>query len=177
MQLNDHGLYDIYEMCYVPLWQRPHFFWSILLIFGCLFLLLFIFLVRLFLKKRNVITPWENALLQIDIINQRIDHDNMSYDDIKKSYFGVTSTLKWYMAQRYNWIAQHLTDNELLLIIERSELSSDIKQNIKILYDNAIMVKFADKKTMVTTLKNDIIYARAIINATIPTNKDLAKQQ
>lgn len=172
MQLNDNGLYDIYGMNYVPLWQSPIFFWTVLVLAISILILLSIVFIRYIVRKKKIRAPWNYALIELKATEKHINQKDLSYNELKESYFRVTSILKSYMATRYSWVSNDLTDNELVAIIDLSDLSSEIKQHVKILYDNAIMIKFADKKTIIANLQNDIEHARIIISATIPSKKN-----
>jgi len=171
MQFNAHGLYDIYGMHYTPFWQTSLFFWCVVSIGGIILAGGIVFFVRWVLKTKKPITLWQHALDRLNEIESSISSDAVSSDTIKQCYFVMTALLKHYIAVRYETAIEYCTDSEFMHYIEVSDFAQDIKQMIKNVYTNVTMVKFADKRTAVTNLKNDVALVRTIICATIPTKK------
>jgi hypothetical protein len=168
MQLNERGLYDIYEMYYIPFWQTNWFFWSILgliVFFVCGIMLLF---VRFWMRRKKIITPWHKALARLDGL---VVVDTLSPQAAKHYYFILTEVMKTYMGERYQWDTTHLTDREFVEYIAQTPLDLVIKNTLADVCKSAEMIKFADQKTVTSILKEHIVSLRTIIGATTPDTK------
>ena len=160
--MDNQNLYDIYDFYHPPLWQQP-WFWVVTLL-GALLLGfgLFMWWQR---RKRIVKKPWEIAL---DKLHTLTPSTYTHRDEYKRFYFTLTSILKQYLDNRYNWQTQAQTDDELVEWLERTNAPLPVAEPMRMLVEHAQLIKFANMDAIKSQAIADKEVSISLINRTKP---------
>lgn len=168
--IDKNGLYDIYTIWHVPFWQTTWFKYLCgSLIIVLLLPILIIVCKRLYTWfRRKKYTAWEIAQMKL----QALKKDSFANKEQgKRAYGAITAVLKEYLSQRYGWQVTTATDDELATYVQSSPLNEQLSQQIKTIFNGAVMIKFANQDAVESQVRDDIDRALQIINATIPQPK------
>ncbi len=163
MQNNQHpqGLYDIYDLFFVPFWRTKLFLLAVALIFFAIT----VWGAWVYWRKRKsrILTPWEEALSQLNHLQAKIVDT-----DPKDFYSTITDTLKKYLERRYNFILREKTDEEVVAYLSSSSLPEPIQEAVQEIFRRAVAYKFAQAQESVEQMSIDVQKAQKIIQQTIP---------
>lgn len=98
-------------------------------------------------------------------------------DKQKQFYTAVTDTLRQYMAERYNIAALEETSNEIFSDLKGRDISPDLMEKVKGLFETADFVKFA--KHNASTLENEEAIPTAVrfVNETFMQQMENEKEE
>lgn len=156
-------LLDIYDFYEIPLWQTLWFQIPI----GIITLLLVGSIVYFILhRKKPKLSAWEIARQQLSLINlERCSNKQ----DFKKVYFDITTILKSYIQERYQWDIIDKTDDEMIAYLTKNEFNPELLEAIKKLLYGSSLVKYADEVALKTQVDVDLKLAFDFIKKTIPS--------
>ncbi|MBD3272964.1 hypothetical protein GF385_01275 [Candidatus Dependentiae bacterium] len=166
----DIDFYEVYEYYSQPIWQN--FYFRIFIIFFILFISsLIIFFIFKLLKKRKekTLSAWDWALLELN----KLDIKKYSTkEDFKNFYFKLTNIIKTYFYKRYDWHVLDKTDEELIVFLEKSDFNKELLENLKVIFNDSLYIKFAGQETLKTQAEKDLDIIKNIIKNTkiLPKN-------
>ena len=168
--IQEEKLLDIYDVWFQPFWNQQWF------LIGMFFLLLIIagFTVYYCYKKyfyKPVKIHYSDKALQL--INALLDHsmflnisDDVVFDQqIKDSYFRLTTILKDYLSDRYDISFTGLTDEETIKIAQK-ELELDSFKILQQTLKGMVAIKFANQVVAKQKLREDIESVKQLIKDT-----------
>lgn len=160
------GFFDIYDMAYVPWWQRPVVkvaFWALLV---AAIVLVAWYIVRRFLARRRPLEPWVQAHDALEVLGKP---EMLGQATGKLFYTRLIDVLKLYIHRRYGYDIQGKTDREIIVYLEQQvSFPRDLVPVLGDLCDHALLVKFAHVTESVERMKADIDLARRVIKETTP---------
>lgn len=169
MQNEILGLYDIYTVHHVPLWQQE---WYLCMIASCicgaawLFSLIVAFI---FYKKALFVVyqdPWLLCVKRIELLCPKKDMSNF---EVAFFYDNVTSLLKDYLCMRYGIAYYDATDHDIYTkyIDTRDHLLSSLAP----VFQRSSMVKFARESMQAEQLQKDYDVVHHFILSTKPSKQ------
>lgn len=162
-------LYQIYGMWHVPWWQRAEWIqWGML---GAALLLgtfLVWYTVKKIRQKRRILSPWDRALQGLQDL-QKQGFVCVVYS--KEFYTALTHILKTYLHERYGFDIVAKTDDEVIVLLEKSSFPAELLQPIRIIFNGSIAIKFAHACAIKTQIEQDFAASRDIIYKTIPVTQ------
>jgi hypothetical protein len=109
----DLGLYDIYGMYHVPLWQESWFIQDAAILF-CSVVCVFSLLIALFFHKKAqaimLVDDWSSYVRQIELIRPAAP---IADEQMRSFYDDLTHILKTYVYMRYGLAQYGATDHEV----------------------------------------------------------------
>lgn len=146
-----------YPIWYKPFWQTLSFKIGLVLVILCLISGLFFLIYRVYKNKKKLF--WQIALQDL----KNIENFNQ---DLKDSYFKLTSILKFYFSNRFNQDFYIKTDDEIILEIKKIQELDIFHDDLKKIFLTAKLIKFSNKEAS-ATLFSDLSLSKSIIESTI----------
>ncbi len=167
--LDEKGLYDIYSIWHVPFWQTTQFYIIVSVICLLVILALAWWLIRKYIKKnRKPVPAWQRALEQLQQLQNKT---YSSKQEGKQCYFAITSILKQYLQNRYQFDAPSKTDTELIQYLQKNKYSETLAQNMKDICNGCILIKFANQQAMQEQIVQHIALGIQIVRQTMVPDK------
>lgn len=166
--MTEQGLYDIYEQSLVPFWQTK-LFYSIcaILIFVVIGATLY-FTIRLYRSKRAVLSPWHQALRDIEGLQK----DNLAKASEGKRFYSIlTSVLKKYVHRRYLMDGLAKTDQEFVFMLQKNNFDPELIEQLQTIFMGSVAIKFANAQALQEQIEKDLLLAKSFIKRTQPINK------
>ncbi len=158
--------YESYGYYSQPLWQNIYFKIFIYIFLFIVFILSVYFLIKyLKLRKEVKLSAWDWAFLELDKLNIK---KCKTKNDFKSFYFNLTKIIKVYFFKRYSWNILEKTDKELIVFLDKEKFYSNLLQDLKVVFDNAVFIKFAGEDTLKTQAEKDLILIVNFVKKTIP---------
>ena len=154
-------LIDVYGLWYHPWWTTLKFY-----IFLNIALFLLIWLLVRIIKKW-----WRGKIrLSIDLIAlqdlYRVQVQTyISEESIHEAYFKVTMILKTYLSARYHIHLLDKTDQEIAMQLH-GVVPEELEALLKEFFERSFQIKFAYDFVSEPMLKDDIVFAQKVIQAT-----------
>ena len=165
MELNEQGLYDIYELNHVPFWQTPLFKLLIKVGIAGLSLVLAIavgyILYKFFKKKKN---PWDCALDEINGLTRGYAYASQA----KFFYSRLTFILKNYLGERYLIDLKGKTDKEMIAFLKRYPFEQALIDEVEDIFIYGQEIKFSDYRARQQEIERHGHLACMIVKRTIP---------
>jgi len=161
----ENGLYDIYDSWYIPFWQQP---WFIYIIIGCALGVAIgscWLLYRLFFRKTSHRTAWQKAELVLHELQQK---QHMGIIDSSQYYGAVTSIIKNYLYERYQYPILSSTDTEIVLVLKEYQAPVVVQETIQHLVEGIVTIKFAQEQAAQERMEKDFERCILLIKQTIP---------
>lgn len=146
-----------YPIWFKPFWKTLYFKVSLFLILIFLLSGLFFLIYRAYKNRKKLF--WQIALQDIKDIEN-------SHTDLKKSYFRLTSVLKFYLSHRYKNNFYIKTDDEVVLEIKKIKDLFLFEEDLKRIFLTAKIIKFSDAKFNQDII-SDLGISKSIIESTI----------
>lgn len=160
--MNEHGLYEVYDVWHVPFWQTKIFFYS-MVVLGLIILSFTIWFVIKKFKKQKKQMPWDSALQQLDALQQ----SDISIENGKEFYFTLTSILKKYLQDRYEYKLTHKTDAESIEYLEQNELLPNYLDDVRSIFSGIQIIKFANAQAAQEQMLNDLKISIMLVKKTV----------
>lgn len=160
-------LYDIYGVWYVPFWQRPWFYWSMLSVgFVGISILVWMFIKKYYGQKSVEQIPyWQQALDQLHLLRQ---HNVATAEHGQKFYLTLTIILKNYMQERYAYDVRSKTDAEVLAYLKEMNFDKTLYNELEQVFQGSVFIKFANTQAMQSQIEQDLLRSQAFIHNTLP---------
>jgi hypothetical protein len=156
------GLYDIYDITYVPFWQTKTFLIILaVLIFGLL--IAGAWWLRKRRKKRSA-TSWERALAYLDLLVPD-EHNTHSF------YEQLTTIIKQYLENRYTFSLIEKTDEEMVDCLDDLDIPESLRPQLKEFFARVVAYKFGKAATSTQQMMADAHMISTVIQQTIPQEK------
>ncbi len=168
MKLNEKtGLYENYGLWHVPFWQTHQFKMAVQ---ACLLLILLCavgLLIKKYItyRKRKKLPLWDQALLELTALKK--DH-KVDAKHGKEFYVTVSTLLKRYFHDRFEYDVQGKTDTEVIDYLEKNHGDEDLITEMKELLHGGVTIKFANAQAAQDQIEHDYVRAIAIIQRTVP---------
>ena len=167
MELDERGLYGIYQAWHVPFWKTNAFYWLMVglivaVALGSLFLL-----GRWVLRRRRkvALTPWDYALQKVTSLEL---HPCNTKADGKQLYGTLAYEMKQYVHKRYSYDVRWKTDEELVSFLESHEYPEPLLADLREIMMGSMVVKFANIEVIQEQAKRHLALSKAFIQKTIP---------
>lgn len=137
------GFVEVYDFYYVPFWQQSWFIALAVIVFILLIGALGYIVYRWYRARKTIVAqelPHEWAYNQLEVIKPQ---GEVALRELPNYYLSLTYILKTYIEKRYGWQVSHKTDQELVIFLEGSDLSSSHKELFPLLLSRAQEIKFA----------------------------------
>ena len=162
MEQNELGLYDIYDIPYVPYdWS-----WVYVLVLVSVFLMVALILYYFSCKNREKLSPAQKAFKKIsDLSSNRLS----TSEQRKQFYFSLSSILKEFLHDQFQFDVIAMTDDELVEYLSEKKKLSQLVEDIKTITSGITFIKFAGadaaQNKMVQDLKllEDVIVKSAYV--------------
>lgn len=155
---------DIYEMIYVPLWQRTEIK-LLVLITGTIIVLTFGFFVfKRIWKKKKTNDPAQEALVALAELQAS---NLLSERHVMLFYVRLTHIIKIYLGARYHYDLAGRTDSEVLFYLSEQILFP--RQLLPLVNDLVLRsqeIKFARGAALIDQMNKDINAASGLIRMT-----------
>jgi hypothetical protein len=151
---------DIYDISYQPFWKET---WFILLAIIVCSSLIGVIGYWLYKKQQEKVEPeyWEIALYHL----QKIKDQNIQ--DSAVVYAAITTIIKQYLQTRYAVSLVALTDDQFIDALESNScFNSSTKETIKELFNDVVLIKFAQQEAAQQQMADAIKKAIALIETT-----------
>lgn len=158
-------LHDIYGMIHRPFWQKPLFYWS-LLVGGAVLLTLVGWWYLKRWRQRRSSYAWQKALYELEELEHRKLFEGAQQ---KLFYFELTRIIKEYLQQRFGVSLMSKTDDELLMLSE--SLGPEVKEGLQNIFDGVIFIKFAQAAAARERMQRDLLAGKALVTTTRPLNQ------
>lgn len=167
LEMDERGLYGMYNAWHVPFWQTKIFFWSVASLLAAISIVVLFLLVRWILKrrKRPALTPWDYALqkfasLELYPCNTKADG--------KVVYSTLSYEMKQYVYKRYSYDVRWKTDEELVSFLEKHEFPEPLLADLREIMMGTTLVKFANIEVIQEQTKRHLSMSKAFVQKTIP---------
>jgi len=167
MEMDERGLYGIYETWHVPFWKTAAFYWTILSLVSLAVLIAAFFMIRWIIRRRRAlpITPWDYALQRFASLEL---HPCTSKADGKQLYGSLSYEMKQYVHKRYSYDVRWKTDEELVSFLEKHEFPESLLADIHEIMMGSMLVKFANIEVIQEQIKRHLALSKAFVQKTIP---------
>lgn len=167
MEMDERGLYGIYQAWHVPFWQTSTFYWLLIASLVVILLTLSFFLVHWILKRRRAaaVTPWDHALQKFTALEL---YPCNSKADGKVVYGTLSYEMKQYVHKRYSYDVRWKTDEELVSYLEHHEFPEPLLADLREIMMGSTLVKFANIEVIQEQTKRHLALSKAFIQKTIP---------
>lgn len=157
--------YESYGYYSQPFWQNIYFKFFIYIFLFIVFISSAYFLIKyLKLKKEVKLSAWDWAFLELDKLNIK---KCKTKNDFKLFYFDLTKIINVYFFKRYALDVLDKTDKELIVFLDEKKFNSNLLQDLKIVFDNAVFIKFAGEDTLKTQAEKDLKIIESLVQKTI----------
>ena len=158
-------LYDIYGTWHIPFWQTTTFYVVVSLLVGLVVLWIAWYFINNYRAKKQQRTPWERALHSLEQLrSQKV----VSVQHGKQFYLALTTIIKQYLHDRFNFDVLGKTDRELLMYLEHIHVAPDLVEDIRAIAQGGLLVKFANVQAVQEQVDKDFERAVLLIKKTIP---------
>lgn len=155
----------------------PVEFWSdhtLLMEVGFIALLIFLVLIVLgrlsyvyfFTRKKSY---QEEALEKLELFAHI---SCTTKEEYKRLYYDLTALIKWYVERTLKVNVISLTDDEAIFCIEKKLKDDEVMQNIKLIFQNALGIKYAQHHILQEQVQLDIQKAKASVKKITPEIKE-----
>jgi hypothetical protein len=151
---------DIYDIWYQPFWKQTWFF--VLAIIICLSLISVIG-YWLYKKQHKTVEPeyWQLAVTHLNQLTEQ------NIQDPAIVYAAITTIIKQYLQVRYQLPLVGLTDDQFIHTIEdNNSFESNTKAAIKELFNDVVLIKFAQQQAAQQQMTDALKKAIALIDKT-----------
>ena len=107
--------------------------------------------------------PWDSALQQLDALQQ----SDISIENGKEFYFTLTSILKKYLQDRYEYKLTHKTDAESIEYLEQNELLPNYLDDVRSIFSGIQIIKFANAQAAQEQMLNDLKISIMLVKKTV----------
>lgn len=155
MILNNHNLYETRALLYVPLWQRPLFWWiCVFIAIACLVLL--VCCVVYAIKRRcfvRALSPLDSALVKLHML--KVEHESNIITP-ERFYAHLSEIIKNFIASVTSKQVQSYTDDELIIFLTENRLLGGISDDdLRALLQRNSAIKFAQHIVLSETINRD----------------------
>lgn len=163
-QLDEQGLYGIYDTWHIPWWQTKPFYITALII-GLLLLSVGLFLLVRFIRRKKIApqSAWDHAIQELELLVTQATPDHS-----KLVYFKIAQILKEYLHKRYGLDTHGKTDKQLLAYLQTSEFPEHLLPLMETVFEGGVTIKFAKAQAAEEQMKQDLASCISIIKHTIP---------
>lgn len=167
MEMDERGLYGIYETWHVPFWKTSTFYWAAISSIGLVVLIAGFFLIRWVIWRRRAmpITPWDYALQKFTALELQ---PCTSKEDGKRFYTSLSYEMKQYVHKRYSYDVKWKTDEELISFLEKHEFPESLLADLHEIMMGSMLVKFANIEVIQEQTKRHVALSKAFVQKTIP---------
>lgn len=164
MQQPEIKLYDLYDIWYESLLSQ---WWviAVLVFVGALCVGLCLWFVIRKIKQKAAVPAWQQALRSFEQLQAE------TYLQAEKSqefYLQLSAILKEYLQDRYQVALCDKTDQELLQFFGSSEVLDAFAAEMDQVLQGATMVKFAQQRAALETMKRDLAFCSSLVEKTKP---------
>ncbi len=164
--MNTNDLYPSYGMWHRPFWQAMSFYILLAIVAS---LILGVILWYVFKKYRAAqqqpLSPWQTALIELLKLKQELAQKTILG---KTFYFRLTWIFKKYLHERYGFEVYGKTDEELFMYLEGVGLSTDLVDDLRVIFEGSLDIKFAHQEAMLDRLNRDLEMSLEFIKKTVP---------
>ncbi|NBP02447.1 MAG: DUF4381 family protein [Proteobacteria bacterium] len=151
---------DIYDISYQPFWKETWFFLLAIIVCSSL---IGVIVYWLYKKQQKKVQPqyWQIALYHL----QHIKDQNIQ--DSAFVYAALTTIIKQYLQTRYAVPLVALTDDQFIAALKNNScFDTATKQAIKELFNDVVLIKFAQQQAAQQQIVDAIEKAIALIGKT-----------
>ena len=164
--VNTNELYPMYGMWHRPLWQTTSFYVVIGVVLGLVIGLMAWYLFKKYKASQQRPTPpWQTAMDELLKLEQELTQKGILG---KTFYFRLTWVFKRYLHERYGFEVYGKTDEELLMYLEGAGLATDLVNDLRVIFEGSLDIKFANQEAMIERLKRDLFMSMEFIKKTVP---------
>jgi hypothetical protein len=157
--------YEIYDIYITPWWKTQAFFISIAILTAALLGLALYFFVQHRKKKRALkLAAWDIAL---NSLKELTPEQYTTKQEFKSFYFTLTSTMKRYLATRYGWDIESVTDSKIEDYLHKRSFDAQLTKDVSGLFEGSLSVRFANIDALPAQARNDLARAYEIIQKTV----------
>lgn len=165
-QMEQPQLYGIFPEWHIPFWQTKAFFWTILSVFALAILVLFYFIYRWYVAKKQPEIPyWQQTLSLITSLQQE---NYISPEQSKQCYFTLTAAIKSYLSKRFSYPIAQATDEQAAQYLETTDLSPQLKKQLQEILRGCMLIKFANQNALDEHVQHHLQLAHTVVTKTIP---------
>lgn len=163
-QLDEQGLYGIYDTWHIPWWQTKPFYITVIIV-GLTLLGLGTFLLIRFIRRKKVVpqSAWDYAIQELEWLSTQAKPEQS-----KIVYFRASEILKDYLHKRYGFDTHGKTDKQLLIYLQKSEFPEHLLPLMETVFEGGVTIKFAKAQAAEEQMKQDLASCISIIKHTIP---------
>lgn len=167
MELDERGLYGIYQAWHVPFWKTATFYWLMVGLIAAVFGIALFFLVRwiMWRRRKPVLSPWDYALQKFTSLEL---YPCNTKAEGKQLYATLAYEMKQYVHKRYSYDVRWKTDEELVAFLEAHEYPESLLGDLREIMMGSMVVKFANIEVIQEQAKRHIAMSKAFIQKTIP---------
>lgn len=166
--MNAQELYPSYGMWHRPWWQTSPFYVIVALLGCCIVgVLLWIVIKRYKAGRQRPAPAWQTALAELKKMEEELALGTILG---KTFYFRLTWIFKRYLHDRYGFEVYGKTDEELFVYLEGAGLNIDLVQDLRVIFEGSLDIKFANQDAMIDRLKRDLAMSMEFVRKTTPVD-------
>lgn len=162
MHMDENGLYTIYGTWHIPFWQRPLFFWTIILTLVLIFCAFSFFAIKHIRsrKKRAIPTNWQIAFQEL---LERVEQKKISAEDYHYLYGTISFLLKNHLSSLYKTDLTTKTDEEIISFLKAQNPLHEDETNLIKLFKTGNFAKFAATPILQSECEQDAQFCLSYI--------------
>lgn len=163
-QLDEQGLYGIYDTWHIPWWQTKTFYITVIISGLLLAFIMLFFIVRFLRRKKMVPQPaWVRATEHLELLLKQANPENS-----KMIYLTISQIVRNYLNERYGLDTHGKTDKQLLVYLQNTEFPQHLLTMMETVFEGGVIIKFANARAAEEQMKQDLASCISIIKHTIP---------